>query len=318
MSKENEEQRNEHIIQVPLYTIPLKDEDNEVLFPTNYEDIIIFLESRLKSFEPKELINNKKEKKTLIENISFKRHLIGNIPCILVRCSVSDTNLGDTTLVDGTTIQLSTKAKITSNNYYFLLYPKIDGIPSKRICSILMMVYDDPYHDSSNSCRISTTIIKKVLQLKPRNIKLDNIINDIQQTLKIPDLKITLYSMDNTDSSFAPQISMYQTKSSKFEKRTYEYKSVPNNLAADLLSDDDCKDCSIKDIVLTLGKKQYRVKRDITKGIQNMKLFVESIFNSTIIIYDEDMPKLYEESFIIEKLQPVLSNFLSNGTINNI
>lgn len=159
---------------------------------------------------------------------------------------------------------------------------------------------------------------KKVLQLKPRNIKLDNIINDIQQTLKIPDLKITLYSMDNTDSSFAPQISMYQTKSSKFEKRTYEYKSVPNNLAADLLSDDDCKDCSIKDIVLTLGKKQYRVKRDITKGIQNMKLFVESIFNSTIIIYDEDMPKLYEESFIIEKLQPVLSNFLSNGTINNI
>lgn len=282
----NAEQNNEHIIQVPIYTIPLTEEGEDCIFPTKYEDIIFLIKSRLQSFSPKELRNGKKEKKTVIEDIQYNEKKIGTIPCVLVRCTVSDSNLGDSTLEDETVIKISSKAKIKAENYYFLLYPLIDGPVSKRICSILMLVYDDPYHDSSNSCRISTTIIKKVLNLSPRNIKLESVIQEVIKAAVVPDLKITLYSMDGVTTPYAPKISQFQTKSSQFVRKSFEYQGVPKDSVTELLSDEDCGEFSVKEITVNIGKKQLKVRRDVSKGLNKMKTYVESLFNSTISIPD--------------------------------
>lgn len=317
MASDKTDNNMQHIIQVPLYTIPLWEEGSDCLFPTNYEDIISLLKGRLEAFSPKELRNGRKEKKTTIEKIYFSEKKIAQVPCILVRCTVSDSNLGDSTLEDDTIIKLSTKAKMKFENYYFLLYPKIDGPVSNRLSSVLMLVYDDPYHDSSTSCRISTTIIKKVLNLSPRNIKLDSVIQEVAQASVIPELRITLLSMDNTASAYAPKISQYQTNASKFERQILEYQGIPKDKVTELLKDDDCGDYNVKEITVSIGKKQLKVKRDVSRGIGNMKTYIESLFNSTISITDDEMSRLYDEDFIIEKLHPVLNNFISNGTIHN-
>lgn len=47
-----------------------------------------------------------------------------------------------------------------------------------------------------------------------------------------------------------------------------------------------------------------------------MKLTIDSVFNSHTTLTDEEMEKLYDEDFIIEKIKPILSNYLSNGTLS--
>lgn len=73
MAYKSKQQSGEHIIQVPLYTIPLNEEDASAsFFPTKYEEIIDMIIDRLRIFSPHELKNNKKEKKTLIECLSYQ------------------------------------------------------------------------------------------------------------------------------------------------------------------------------------------------------------------------------------------------------
>ena len=133
MTKQESVKTGEHIIQVPLYTIPLSEEDTtQSIFPTTYEQLIDLVKERLNVFTPHELKNNKKERKTTIESLSFREKSIYNVPCVLVRCAVSDSNLGDTTIEDDNVYQLSPNAKVKAANYFFLLYPKIDG-PQKNV-----------------------------------------------------------------------------------------------------------------------------------------------------------------------------------------
>lgn len=317
MAKKTTQKEKEHVIQVPLYAIPIKKENViETAFPTTYEDIINLIKTRIESFTPYELNNNKKEKLTIIEKLSYSEKNINGIPCILIRCSVFDSNLGDTTIEDDSIIPLSSKAKVKSENYYFLLYPKIDGLQNKRICSILMLVYDDPYHDSYNSCRVATTITKKILKLKPINQKLDSVIHEIEAAGTVPQLQITFSSYDATDSDYVPKLQLYQVKSSDFRRRVLNFESVPMNEAIESIEDDDCGDYTAKEISVKIGKKKINIRRDISRGIDAMKLTIESVFNSTTTITDEEMEKLYNEDFIIEKLQPILSNYLSNGSLS--
>lgn len=318
MAKQESDKTGEHIIQVPLYTIPISEEDTtQSFFPTTYEQLIDLVKERLNVFTPHELKNNKKERKTIIESLSYREKSIYNVPCVLVQCAVSDSNLGDTTIEDDNVYQLSPNAKVKAANYFFLLYPKIDGPQKKRICSIIMLVYDDPYHDSYNSCRIATTVAKKILRLKPINQKLDSVIHELESAQTVPQLQITLSSYDATDSDYAPKINLYRVKTSNFKKQVINFESVPKEKALDVIEDDDCGEYSIKEISITMGKKQIKVRRDITKGIDAMKLTIDSVFNSSTSVTDEEMNKLYDSDFIIEKIQPILSNYLSNGTISS-
>lgn len=317
MGEHKADKTKEHLIQVPLYTIPINETDETIsVIPDTYDMIIDLIKNRLDQFKPHELKNHKKERQTVIETLRYSEHSIKDIPCILVQCSVIDSNLGDTIIEDESTFKLSPQAKVRSSNYFFLLYPKIDGPQKKRVSSIIMLVYDDPYHDSSNSCRIATAVTKKILKLKPINQKLDSVIRELEAVQTIPQLQITLCSYDSTSSDYVPKIKLYQVKTSNFKKQVINFESVPCEQAFEVLEDDDCGGYSHKDITVTLGKKQIKVRRDISKGIEALKLSVESVFNSTTSITDEEMTRLYDEDFIIEKIQPILANYLSNGTLS--
>lgn len=179
------------------------------------------------------------------------------------------------------------------------------------------MVYDDPYHDSNKSCRIATTIVKRILKFKPINIKLDTVIHELEAVQTIPQLQITFSSADFTNTTGIPKINTYRIKTSNFKKQIIEFASVPKEEVLEVIEDDDCGDYSKKEITITIGKKQYKVRREIIDGLNAMKLTIESIFNSSTIVMDEEMDKLYDPDFIIEKLQPILSNYISDGTLSS-
>lgn len=304
-----------HTIKVPIYSIPLYEDDNNQLFVSTYDDIISYITNNLEKFSPIGLKNGKKERETLIEKIEFVNKVIGDTPSVFVRCSVADSNIGDTIIEDNDIITLSPNAKIKYANYCFLLYPKIDGLYNKKVCSIIMLVYDDPYHDSNNACRIATSVIKKVLNLRPSNQKLDYIIKELEQTLVIPELQIKLSSLRDSDSNQNQILSQYRVKSTKFKQENSKYQGVPQKDVFDILTDDDCAGYDSKEIQITVGKKSYKVRKEIVEGIADVKLTIESVFNSSLEISDEEMKKLYDEDFIVEKLTSVLINFMSNGTI---
>ena len=94
-----------------------------------------------------------------------------------------------------------------------------------------MLVYDDPYHDSFNSCRIATTVTKKILRLKPINQKLDSVIHEIEVAQTVPQLQIMLSSYDSTNSDYAPKLNLYRVKTSNFRKQVVNYDSVPKEQA---------------------------------------------------------------------------------------
>lgn len=304
-----------HAIKVPIYSIPLYEDDKNRLFISTYDDIINFITNKLDRFNPILLNNGKKERQTLIKKIEFTNKAIGETPCVLVRCSVEDSNIGDTVIEDNDIITLSPDAKIRYANYCFLLYPKIDGLYNKKVCSIIMLVYDDPYHDSNNTSRIATSVIKKVLGLKPSNQKLDYIIKELEQTLVIPELQIKLSSLRDSDSNQNQVLSQYRVKSTKFKQENSKYQGVPQKDVFDVLTNDDCAGYDSKEIQITVGKKLYKVRKEIVEGIADVKLTIESVFNSSFEISDEEMKQLYNEDFIVEKLTPVLTNFMSNGIV---
>lgn len=71
------------------------------------------------------------EGKTLtsaIYEIACESHLYKDRPYLLVRFNYYDTNIHDGFIKKAEVIQLDSTDKVDRNNYYFILYPIIDGI----------------------------------------------------------------------------------------------------------------------------------------------------------------------------------------------
>ena len=66
---------------------------------------------------------------------------------------------------------------------------------------------------------------------------------------------------------------------------------------------------------ITIGKKEYKVskaiKRDIKRASEKYSILIESIFNESIEISDEEKDDIYKPEFIMNKLKSVVANYLS-------
>ena len=101
---------------------------------------------------------------------------------------------------------------------------------------------------------------------------------------------------------------------SKLEKKKVrDFKDMPFDVMSDLLSDKtDDEDYQTKKTSIKVGKTEYRIKRYISEAKEELQETAEKIFNFTTGITQTELDsKIYDENFIITKLQAVLTNYMS-------
>ena len=119
-----------------------------------------------------------------------------------------------------------------------------------------------------------------------------------------------MYEAENdVDVKYVP----YLLGSKLEKKKVRDFKDMPFEVMSELLNDkSDDEDYQIKKTSIKVGKTEYRIKSYIDEAKEELQETAEKIFNFSIGITQAELDdKIYDQDFIIEKLQAVLNNYLS-------
>ena len=160
-------------IQVPVFSTEIIEEGN-VLFGDTYQNLIDSIKQRINDYDGRLSFENRnKTQRTVVSNISYTDHYIGETPCLLLQISAYSTNLFDGYFEDEKRHQFEKENRIGSDNNFVLIYPVITGIESHNFTRyFLILVYDDPNKEDSNHLiRIAKYIAKDILAIPIKNIR---------------------------------------------------------------------------------------------------------------------------------------------------
>lgn len=303
-------------IKVPVFTTTMKDDTEGLFGKISRADMIEVIKNKINAFKTEVSFENRnKTKKTVISEINFTEHTLGNIPCLLLQVSAFNTNFYDGYFEADEKIPIQRDNKLGNENNFVMLYPVIKGLNSQNYTSyFLVLVYEDPTKDNGEVIRIAKSVVNKILNIPIQNIKLPTILNEIKQLPTIPELQIRYFSIYNSDNDVDVKYREYlQTEKIRKSKEDY-FKNMPYQKVSELLAEPDDTEYQRKETKLIIGKKEYKIKKElINEAAEELKETAEKIFNmSTSITQDELDNKVHNQDFVIEKLGIVLTNYLSD------
>jgi hypothetical protein len=302
-------------IKVPVYTTEMIEEQN-MLFGITYDEMISAIKGKITNFQSELSFENRnKTKRTVISKITYTGHTLGNTPCLLLQISAYSTNLLDGYFEAEQKIEFKKDNKIGSEHNFMLIYPIINGITQNNYTRyFLVLVYEDPNKDSGELMKISKNVVNKILNVPIQNIKLPTILDELKTFSTIPELQVRYFGMDNAENDVDVKYRSY-LQSGKI-KRTKEqaFKNMPFDTLQDLLNEtDDSGEYQRKETKLVIGKKEYKISKELfNEASETLKETAEKIFNATTSITQEELEKIYQTDFIVEKLSTVLQNYLSS------
>lgn len=314
----SEEKEKSYVIKVPVFTTEMVVKGN-VLFGETYSDLISAVKQKIEEYDGNLIFENKnKTQKTVINNITFSEHTIWETPCLLLKISAYTTNLLDGYYEVGERYQFEKEDKIGSDNNYVLIYPVITGLETHNYTRyFLLLVYEDPNKDnSSNLIRITKVVAKQVLSTPVKNIKPQTVLDELSQIRFIPELHVKYYGITNSENDVDVKYREYLQTGSIKKAKAQCFKDMPFDLINDLLQEtDDTGDYQTKKTIFHIGKKEYRITKDLRKEAEELyKETAEKVFNTSIGITQSELDgnKIYQPDFIIEKLGPVVTNYLAS------
>ncbi len=192
-----------------------------------------------------------------------------------------------------------------------MLYPKIIGEDKQTIYWIIL-VYDDPKKDSHEIISTAKLVLTKILNQPIKSVKLPSVLEELKRDKILPQIKMQLNSISFNENILEPKYEQYKTSSRIIRKEEYDLNNMPLNEIEDLIkSPFDFKQRIIK---LIVRKKEYKITQDQKNEAQHgFNDLVEQIFNMSTTIKLEEIQKLYDNEFVIEKLKLVLEHYLTNG-----
>jgi hypothetical protein len=143
---------------------------------------------------------------------------------------------------------------------------------------------------------------------------LPTILEEIEKIKTIPELQIKYFAIYNSDNDVSVKYREYlQCEKIKKSKEDY-FKNMPYQTVSELLAEPDDTEYQRKETRLIIGKKEYKISKElINEASDELKESAEKIFNMTIsITQDEIDNKIHNQDFVVEKLNAVLINYLSN------
>ena len=310
-------------IKVPVYISESLNIEESSLFAYSYEEMIQKVKNEINNHnETGENIASTKRnttKKKEINSIEYFEHNFGSDPILLIKMDASTTNYRDVYVQKGEEVELGADDKIGSKNHWLLLYPRIIGLnPSSYCTHWLIFIYADPNKDFGDVTNTAKLFLRKVLGIKYRNVKTTDILEEIKKTGNfVSKLQVNYSSVvtDSNDTNLKLREYLVGGKISIVDEAKYE--DVPINETWDLLNDYDYTDQYQKRVIkITQGKKEYKIisGKQLAEVSTALEEVVEETFNMTSSVTEDELESnvLYNEGFIIEKLKPIIENYMES------
>lgn len=304
-------------IKIPVYTTTMLDHTVGLFENVSYHDMIQMIKGKLSKFStPISSSNRNKTKQTVINGITYHDITIEDVPALLLQISAFNTNMYDGYFEANEKIQITKDNKIGSDTNHVLLYPRIKGLSAETYtCYFLLLVYEDPTKDNGEVCRLAKIVVNRILEIPIQNIKLPMIFDELKDISTIPELQIKYRSISDAENDVDVKYREYLCTQKLEKKKDRVFKNMPRETMVELLADKtDDEDYQQKDTRIVIGKKEYRIKRElINEASEELKESAEKIFNATSAITQTELDtKVHDSDFIVEKLSAVLTNYLSN------
>ena len=307
-------------IKVPIYTSVFHEDDypNQMFGGYTYHEQIqlvidkIDLYNRKPTKEPFSIPNTLK--KRVIDSIKYEVLDLGEIPVILLSISAYETNLNDVYVELNEKIALDKKNKVGSDHNIMILYPEIHGInPSNFKQRWIAFIYEEPNKDKGEVVSVCKLTLNKILNIKTKNVKLPSILDELNKMGTIQQLCIKLYAVEKNINDVDILYKTYVSDCRLKREKNTIWDNIPANEAREIIESKDTDDYSVKEVKVISGKKEYKFKESLLPEAQtDINTMAEEIFNEEITLTAEDIDSIYNTNFIIEKLTPIITNYVSS------
>lgn len=264
------------------------------------------------------VLTNTKRNKTRTKNvdeINCHKIKLGQDDGLLIKVTSFNSNLYGSFLEKEKRIELGKNDKIGSEHYYAILYPQIFGLKERKY-KWITLVYEDPNKEISDILTSIKLVLKNVLNINPVNIKPPEFKKRIESFKSSVDLSLKFTSVDFDENEVDYNLTEYEIKSKKIKIDESNYKNVPIDRIEKIIDDKSFLDKFQKRLVKIInGKQELKLTQNYEDETENkLKEIAEEIFNFTTVISHSDIEnnKIYEIDYIINKIKPVLENYLSS------
>lgn len=310
-----------HKIKVPVFTSKFieKSEKNEMFSGLHYSGLLSSIRNKINLYNSnpgkiKSSIPNT-TKDRVIEKVSYSEHTLGEVPILVISVNAYETNLNDV-YVEYTDekIQLEKDNKVGSEHNVFILYPEIiGGEPKTFKYRWIAFIYEEPTKDKGEIVNICKLVLNKILHIKTKNVKLPNILDEIRKMGTIDQLSIRSFSIqkdiNDVDILYKEYITSWKLKNER--KTTWD--NIPADDVVEIITNEDESGFTEREVKLVTGKMEYHLKEKLKSAKNKIEDLAEEIFNEEIEITDEELHlSLYEENEIINRLTPVITDYVSS------
>lgn len=262
------------------------------------------------------LENSGKNYTSEIVKITATRKEMHGSPTVLIKMSAHKTNMGDGYIETSEKIPVTKEVKIGSDHHYIVMYPLITKGRTKYKRHWNVFVYDDPNKDSQEFIRMAKEMIKRVLCIKISNLKRNDFVEELKEIPIISNITANFQTVEYVNNQYDAEFKDYIVKGTILSKKQFDLRNLPTSKIVEMLNNDE--DVTIKRKIFNIfaGKKEYKVsqiiKKDYQRAREKYSLLIESLFNESVSITDEEYAqKLYDEDFVIEKIESAIANYMS-------
>lgn len=307
-------------IRIPVFATKIEEEEIS-LFDISKEEMVGIVCEKINEFKCSKtnkivLENGGKNYIHEIVKLEAQRKDMHGSPVVFIQMSAHKTNLGDGYIETSEKIPMTKDVKIGSDHHYILMYPMAVKGRTKYKRHWNIFIYDDPNKDSLEFIRLVKEMIKRVLNIKICNLKSKDFEEALRSYPIIDNVTANFQTIEFTNDIYDAKFNDFIIGGKIYSKKEFNLMRMPYDKIIEMINDDEDITVKRKIFNIPLGKKEYKVSKTIRKDYQNAKtkysLLIESLFNESLSISeDEYNNQLYDEDFVIEKLESVVTNYLS-------
>ena len=306
-------------IKIPVYSSELLKDKKGLFNGHTYKDMIAFLDRKLKLYnENKPKLSKKKRNKVKeieIQNIEKIESVIGEVPVRLFKISAYNTNLIDGYVETKEKITLTKDDKLGSETNFMLLYPRIIGLDEEVYqYQWKILLYEDPSKENRELVSICKTVLEKVFEIKVCNIKLDRVLKLLKDKKIISELSMQFNSQTNDENEVETNFKQYLVNSRLKKIKLENFEDIPFESVESLINDTEYENEYQKRVLKFIFKnKEIKITNEYVEAKEIIKDTVEEIFNSEIKISESEIDSLFKTEYIMEKMSPVIQEYLSEN-----
>lgn len=308
-------------LKIPVFISEIVNQERG-LFDLTHEHMITLLKQKIDkhSASGNSIVapKRKKPKTKEIKALSYQEYNFNNIPTLFVRMNTADTNLYDTYIEREEKIELTKSDRIGSDNNWLLFYPYIRGVdPNKYTCCWLIFIYADPHKTFEDITQAAKVFVKRVLELKLKNIKTQDVLNELKEANATTKLEVRYTTVLNDFEDTEVKYQDYLISGRMKKRKEQIFNNMPFSLTEEIINDDSYQtEFQKKEINVFLGKKEFKIlkREQLDEAKKQLEDLVEETFNMCTEITEIELePKtLYNIDFMADKLKPVIENYLDS------